>query len=64
MKGKHKPFLTRDILDQFYFSHFSMVDRVIAFKVPFLREISKIGRNFILDKKFIEPGRMSHISSK
>lgn len=64
MKGNHKPFLTNDILDKFYFSHVSMVDRITALKVSFARDIGKVGRSFIKDRRFIEAGRMNHVTSK
>lgn len=64
MKNTHKPFLTKDVLNQFYFCHNSTIDKLNQFKSNTLRDISKSARNYITDPKFTHTNRLDHISSK
>jgi hypothetical protein len=52
------------VLDQHFFSHLSVVDKLAAFKIFFPRELGRQGRQLQSDSAYRFPGRIDFITSK
>lgn len=63
MRGNHKPFITTDTLDKFHFNFTHLVERIDAVKFPILRDLSRVGRNFMNERKAARHNRIDYIHS-
>jgi hypothetical protein len=52
IKNNHKPFMTYAILDNHYFCHSSMMDKITTLKFPIVRDLSRVGRRFAKDHRY------------
>lgn len=63
-KGNHRPFLSQDILDKYFFSHVSLANKSSSHSIFFARDLSIFSRKFEADNVYELSGRIDYITSK
>lgn len=63
LKKNSGKYITKELLNKYYFSHTSFVDKLNRFKIPIMREISKQSRDFTLNISMPKSVRLELLSS-
>lgn len=63
LKKNGGKYITKELLNKYYFSHNSFVDKMNRYKIPIMREISKQSRNFVMNVTMPKSMRLELLNS-